>query len=161
MGRVEDVTGKTSEGAEEVKGVERGGMSDAGTPTRGDADMRLDDDDWGGYGGSNLGSESNSQTICINEMPLADPDSDLGLNSMSPEVSKSDMSEGRGEEVCMSAGNEIRACMEDEEDFSGTKSSSVKMWGLRGKMPVQAKVDTKRVRVMDAARTSMYSGTTL
>jgi len=134
-------------GAERMEGEETGeeGMMEGGG---------------GGAGsGSNSESEPVSQSNCISVMPF--PDSDSDSVPVSPEASKSDISEGRGRDDGMSSGNEAGTCMEQENDFAGAKSSSVKMLGLSGKMPVQAKADAKSAGVMDAARTSMYSGTTL
>jgi hypothetical protein len=116
----------------------------------------------GGDGsGSNSESEPESQSNCISVMPFPDSVLDPDSITVSPEASKSDISEGRGGDDGMSMGNEAGTCIEQENDFAGAKSSSVKMLGLNGKMPVQAKADAKSAGVMDAARTSMYSGTTL
>ena len=86
--------------------------------------------------------------------------SELELLS-SIEVSQSDKSEGRGDDEGASLGNVIGVCIEVENDFAGAKSSSVKMDGFKGKIPVQEKAMRKSSAVIDAVRTFMYSGITL
>jgi hypothetical protein len=154
MGGVKEVASETSEGME-------GGETcdDECAASEGDADMRPGDD--GGDGSKSRLSKSELQSNCINVMAFADSDSASDSVMVSPEMSKSDISEGRGEEDRISAGNEVGACMEDKKVFAGAKSSSVNMKGLSGKMPVQAKADAKRDGVIDTACTFMYSGTTL
>ena len=77
------------------------------------------------------------------------------------EDSESNTSEGRGEDKRISMGKDLGTCGMIEKDLAGAKSASVKMWGLKGKIPVQEKDKQINSGFIDAARTFMYLGMTL
>ena len=71
--------------------------------------------------------------------------SDWSSNSSSPnaksEEVESNTSEGMGEDKPTSAGKDLGTCGMVEKLLAGTKSLSVKTWGLKGWMPVQEKAE--------------------
>jgi hypothetical protein len=62
-----------------------------------------------------------------------------------------------GDDDGTSWGNDWGTDIELENDFAGAKSCSVKMWGLKGKIPVEENAERMSSGFIDADRTAMYS----